>query len=529
MGLTRITSDGITDGTITGTDLATNLDLVDNQKLRLGNGQDLLIFHDGTNSSIQNGTGTLRLRGDSIKLNNNAASENYLVATANGSVELYYDNSVKLATINGGISVTGGVNTTGASSFNGDIFFGDSTKAIFGDGSDLQIYHDGSDSYIKHNGTGNFYVQTTEASVEDLYLQAGNDVYIRVQTGETAIKAIGDGAVELYHNNIKTLNTETNGISVTNSDAVNAYVSVITQGGTAGHLYGSNDGSGGDFIALLTSSTSYGVISKQAGATELYYDAAKKFETSSTGTTTSGISSATSFTVNSTSGAFNLPDTAKLNVGSGSDLQIYHDGNDSYIDDAGVGSLLIRTTTNSNVSIKSSSSFMAKFMTADAVELYHNGSKKFETTSSGAKIDTNADDAFVINTSASNGPHIRFAYNNLNYHFIGSAPGIAAGGDYQDLAIRFEDQLFFNRNGTNFFIIDDTAFYPNTNNSKDLGSTSKRFRNIYTNDLNLSNEGGSNDVDGTWGSYTIQEGAEDLFLVNKRNGKKYKFNLTEVS
>jgi len=97
------------------------------------------------------------------------------------------------------------------------------------------------------------------------------------------------------------------------------------------------------------------------------------------------------------------------------------------------------------------------------------------------------------------------------------------------MAIRFEDQLFFNRNGTNFAKIDNTAFYPNVNNTYDLGSTSKRWRNIYTNDLNLSNEGGANDVDGTWGSYTIQEGAEDLFLVNKRSGKKYKFNLTEVS
>ena len=72
-------------------------------------------------------------------------------------------------------------------------------------------------------------------------------------------------------------------------------------------------------------------------------------------------------------------------------------------------------------------------------------------------------------------------------------------------------------------------FIPQDNNTYDIGDSSFRWRNIYTNDLNLSNEGGANDVDGTWGSYTIQEGAEDLFLVNKRNGKKYKFALTEVS
>jgi hypothetical protein len=72
-------------------------------------------------------------------------------------------------------------------------------------------------------------------------------------------------------------------------------------------------------------------------------------------------------------------------------------------------------------------------------------------------------------------------------------------------------------------------FNPAANNSYDLGTTSARWRNVYTNDLNLSNEGGANDVDGTWGNFTIQEGEDDLFLINKRNGKKYKFNLTEVS
>ena len=70
---------------------------------------------------------------------------------------------------------------------------------------------------------------------------------------------------------------------------------------------------------------------------------------------------------------------------------------------------------------------------------------------------------------------------------------------------------------------------PGSNNSYDLGSSSKRWRNVYTTDLQLSNKGKTNDVDNTWGDYTIQEGESDLFLINNRNGKKYKFNLTEVS
>tara|TARA_R100001510_G_C7639456_1_gene197156 strand:+ start:17 stop:841 length:825 start_codon:yes stop_codon:yes gene_type:complete len=73
------------------------------------------------------------------------------------------------------------------------------------------------------------------------------------------------------------------------------------------------------------------------------------------------------------------------------------------------------------------------------------------------------------------------------------------------------------------------SLIPATNNVYDLGSSSLRWANLFVNDFNLSNEGHKNDIDGSWGSYTIQEGAESLFLINKRNGKKYKFVLEEVS
>ena len=69
---------------------------------------------------------------------------------------------------------------------------------------------------------------------------------------------------------------------------------------------------------------------------------------------------------------------------------------------------------------------------------------------------------------------------------------------------------------------------PHTNNSASLGTNAIRWANIHTNDLNLSNEGNSNEVDGTWGQYTIQEGEHDLFLINRRSGKKYKFLLQEI-
>ena len=48
--------------------------------------------------------------------------------------------------------------------------------------------------------------------------------------------------------------------------------------------------------------------------------------------------------------------------------------------------------------------------------------------------------------------------------------------------------------------------------------------------MNMSNlNGTANEVDNTKGSWSIQEGADDLFLINRVSGKKYKFNITEVS
>ena len=74
------------------------------------------------------------------------------------------------------------------------------------------------------------------------------------------------------------------------------------------------------------------------------------------------------------------------------------------------------------------------------------------------------------------------------------------------------------------------SLIPSTTDTYDLGSASKVWANIYTGDLNLSNEAKEqgNDVDGTKGSWTIQEGADNLYLINNNSGKKYKFTLEEI-
>ena len=70
---------------------------------------------------------------------------------------------------------------------------------------------------------------------------------------------------------------------------------------------------------------------------------------------------------------------------------------------------------------------------------------------------------------------------------------------------------------------------PEFNNQYNLGSSAVRFANIYSADLQLSNVNSNpNSVDGTRGDWTLQEGENDIFMINNITGKKFKINLTEV-
>ena len=73
------------------------------------------------------------------------------------------------------------------------------------------------------------------------------------------------------------------------------------------------------------------------------------------------------------------------------------------------------------------------------------------------------------------------------------------------------------------------SILPDANGTRDLGASGTRWANVYSSDLDLSNQAkGANSVDGTWGSYLIEEGEDHLFLTNRRSGKKFRFVLEEV-
>ena len=94
-----------------------NVRLLDNDRLQIGNSQDLELFHNGTNSHIRNNNGILVLNANSLLLQ--SLAETYLSATANQAVELYYDNVKKLSTDIGGVQIVGV--TTSSGGFSGNL------------------------------------------------------------------------------------------------------------------------------------------------------------------------------------------------------------------------------------------------------------------------------------------------------------------------------------------------------------------------------------------------------------------------
>ena len=98
---------------VTGeTTLATHLNMGDGDIIKLGASADLKIYHDGSNSYVEDaGTGSLVLKGSQVNINS-SGDESMAVFVTDGAATLYYDNSAKLATASGGISVTGEVAAT---------------------------------------------------------------------------------------------------------------------------------------------------------------------------------------------------------------------------------------------------------------------------------------------------------------------------------------------------------------------------------------------------------------------------------
>ena len=367
MALTQISTQGIKDGTITGSDLATNVDLIDNQKIRFGTGNDLQIWHDGSDSNIADvGTGDLNIRGSIVNLLA-GTGETFLKGVENAAVELYHDGTKKFETKSDGVLASGsltltGQNTTdtagglalgyegshvhqirtyGANTSNngrldlvssrsdgtnsytitlinhaGNLSIPDNQKLAVGNGADLQIFHDGSNSKIVDSGTGSLIIQTSQFNLDN----AGGT--------ENILTATADGAVELYFDGSKKFETQNLGVTVT----------------------------GGVYPAAADT--------YQLGGSSLRWN---------------------ELNIKS---VIDVSDNGKIRMGDSDDLQIYHDGTHSYIANS-TNNLYVNAPNFFHLGVSNGGE---KYLTATengGVELYYNNSLRLSTTANGVTLDHN--------------------------------------------------------------------------------------------------------------------------------------------
>ena len=325
---------------------------------------------DGTVTSAKIVDGTI--------VNGDISSSAAIARTKLANVDLVDDSSPQL----GGTLESNGQ----------DIAFADNDKAIFGTGSDLEIYHTGSVSFIK-NSTGDLRIDqaaaSSQASINSNIFKLRNTA-----ASENYLQAFNNGAVELYYDNSKKFETTSTGIKVIDK--------IFIDGSTTDIEITSNQ-----FKFNRDGATSY-IDQYGTGAIALR-------------TTPSG-SQIERLHITS-GGDVRMPaDSVKLQLGASQDLQIYHNGTDSIIENSTNAFFIksqasARTLTNAFIVNNFADNETIIDARADgAVELYYNGEKMFETEADGVKV-------FDNNTSV----HVRLVSSDGDAGFLYGASNTDIG------------------------------------------------------------------------------------------------------
>ena len=198
--------------TLDGSNVRTRIDremrFMDTIPAKFGTGGDLEIYHNASDSVIENNVGDLYIT-------NKQDDGNIIFRSDNGSggVATYFY-------LDGGNTFT---------NFQLNARWVDNAKAQFGNSGDLQIYHDGSNSYIQETGTG------------VLYIQGSGNVQIEGINGENMIICNENGSVQLHYDSVQKFQTTSTGVKITGVSEYANNTAALAGGLVVGDVYRTGD------------------------------------------------------------------------------------------------------------------------------------------------------------------------------------------------------------------------------------------------------------------------------------------------
>lgn len=431
-----------------------------------------------------------------VTINNNGTSKvitgSGTANTLNANTNLFFDGTT-LDVKNGT-----GVIRAGQGTFNGTV----DLSSAESNSSNTAQFKLSNLTIGQHQNVGSY--RFANAGTGSFLFTADNINFFNKDVNKNLLRLSASG-VELYHDNVKKAETSANGFDLPDNSKLGLGDSQdfeIYHNGTDSFIENST---GNVHIRSKTGEEAIKLIPDSA--VQIYHDNAIAIHTQSWGNQLYGTLQA----LGDIEPFLDSADTTtaiRFKNNTGEALKIIHQSSNSFITN-NVGSLFIEA--------KNGEKGIAIIPDA-AVELYHNNVKKAQTSSTGFDIPED----FVAGS--------------------GSKLTVGASGD---LTFFHDSANSYVQNNTGDLILGDTNhqyFRGNTsdksvslyfNGSEKVKTTNTGITvtgSVTTQDMNMSNlNGTANEVDNTKGSWSIQEGADDLFLINRVSGKKYKFNLTEVS
>ena len=471
-----------------GGSFTSDVSFADGVKAVFGDSSDLQIYHNSSNNHsyiIENGSGSLITQAENLIVQNTSGANN-IVARSGAEVELFYNGAQKLETSSSGVNVSGRLQVSGGgtSTFDNLVNITDETN-------DTRIAFTRSDT----GASGWIGIPNWDTDALKIYGPTASSNELAANYTNQRWSLYGGGSAKLQ--------TTPTGVFVTGELTADSATIPNLSGDVTftGNLQGPStwyidpapvDSDAGllvirgdlqvDGTTTTVNSTTVSINDKNIVLAD---SAANAAEADGAGITVNGASATITYDASNDEWDFNKPinipggtttghvsfgDNDKAIFGDGSDLQIYHDGNHSYISDQGTGRLYLRASNDLFISDAAGSKHKAVFTTNGAVDLRYDGSRKLATTSTGVDITGTIEATGNTNTEAD--AIVKAISNNGTVNTSLTFGGLAGSANLKFYTNGTTERLKITSGG-------DISFY------EDTGTTAKFFWDASTKRLGI--------------------------------------------